>query len=42
MRSVSSVAARAMAQVHHGEFVEANTEVTVQAQQDQELSLIHI
>jgi hypothetical protein len=25
-----------MAQVHHGEFVEANTEVTVQAQQDQE------
>ncbi|WP_408596614.1 replication protein P [Pseudomonas sp. PLMAX] len=35
MRSVSSVAARAMAQVHHGEFVEANTEVTVQAQQDQ-------
>jgi len=36
MRSVSSVTARAMTQVHHGEFVEANNEVAVQAQQDQE------
>lgn len=36
MRSVSSVAARAMTQVYHGEFVEANTEVTVQARQEQE------
>lgn len=36
MRSVSSVATRAMTQVHHGEFIDANAEVTVQAQQDQE------
>lgn len=35
MRSVSNVAARAMTQVHLGEFVEASTEVAVQAQQDQ-------
>lgn len=35
MRSVSSVAARAMTQVHHGEFIEAPTDVSVQAQQDQ-------
>ncbi|MGY2186175.1 replication protein P [Pseudomonas sp. SDO5591_S426] len=36
MRSVSSVAARAMTQVHHGEFVEAKSEVAVKVQQDQE------
>lgn len=36
MKSVSSVTARAMARVHHSEFVEANIELAVQAQQDQE------
>lgn len=36
MRTVASVAARAMTQVHHGEFVEANTDATAQAQQEQE------
>jgi len=36
MKSVSSVAAQALRQVRHGEFIEANAELAVQAQQDQE------
>lgn len=35
MRSVSTIAAQTMAKVHHGEFIDAATEVAVQAQQDQ-------
>jgi hypothetical protein len=35
MKMVSTVAAQAMTKVRHGEFIEADTEVSVQAQQDQ-------
>lgn len=35
MRAVSTVAAHAVIKVRHGEFVDAPTEVSVQAQQDQ-------
>lgn len=35
MKQVSTVAAQAMTKVRHGEFIEANTEVSAQAQQDQ-------
>ena len=35
MKTVSTVAAQAMTKVRHGEFIEADTEVSVQAQQDQ-------
>ena len=35
MKTVSTVAAQAMTKVRHGEFIEANAEVSAQAQQDQ-------
>lgn len=35
MKTVSTVAAQAMTKVRHGEFIEATTDVSVQAQQDQ-------
>lgn len=35
MKTVSTVAAQAMTKVRHGEFIEANTDVSIQAQQDQ-------
>ncbi len=35
MKTVSTVAAQAMNKVRHGEFIEATTDVSVQAQQDQ-------
>lgn len=35
MRAVSTVAAQAMTKVRHGEFIEATSEVSVQAQQEQ-------
>ncbi|EJM70417.1 Replication protein P [Pseudomonas sp. GM49] len=35
MRAVSTVAAQAMTKVRHGEFIEATTEVSAQARQDQ-------
>jgi hypothetical protein len=35
MRAVSTVAAQAMTKVRHGEFIEAATEVSAQARQDQ-------
>lgn len=35
MRAVSTVAARAMTKVRHGEFIETTTDVSAQAQQDQ-------
>lgn len=35
MKTVSTVAAQAMTKVRHGEFIDASTDVSVQAQQDQ-------
>jgi hypothetical protein len=35
MRAVSTVAAQAVTKVRHGEFIDASTEVSVKAQQDQ-------
>ena len=35
MKTVSTVAAHAMAKVRHGEFIESDSELAVQAQQDQ-------
>jgi len=35
MRTVTTVAAQAMAKVRHGEFIESTSEVSVQAQQEQ-------
>lgn len=36
MKTVSAVAAQAMNKVHAGDFIEADTDITVQAQHDQE------
>jgi len=35
MKTVSTVAAQAMTKAHHGELIDANTDVSVQAKQDQ-------